>query len=79
MFCSYFQYSGSYRKKNKILNPEQVYTFNEREILKNKSACIQVQNDLEKCLFSLFKITVPNSNVFFPRLVGFLDQVKAQL
>ena len=62
-----------------MLNPEQVYTFNEREILKNKSACVQVQNDLEKCLFSLFKITVPNSNVFFPRLVGFLDQVKAQL
>ena len=35
-----------------MLNPEQVYTFNEREILKNKSACVQVQNDLEKCLFS---------------------------
>jgi len=66
-------------KQIDVVLMEQVYTFNERNILKNKAACRQVQNDLENCLFPLFKVNTPNSRVFFSRLVGFLDQIKGQL
>ena len=66
-------------KQIDVVLMEQVYTFNERHILKNKAACRQVQNDLENCLFPLFKVNTPNSRVFFSRLVGFLDQIKGQL
>ena len=55
---------------------ERVYDFNHDQIIKSAGAKEQVKNDLEKCLFPLFQISVPNSAVFFPRLAAFVGELR---